>query len=318
MLGARAGRRGAGRPGAGDAARPPDLGRRRRALPGPARGARARRGRAPTRRRSTPSRRRPARWSQAMEDAGWDAGRRRRRGRRRLGRSGRSRGVLRLRRRPRSCPGWPRTTDELDRACCTRSTAASSRPGPSGSPLRGLVNVLPTGRNFYSVDPKAVPSRLAWETGQAMADSLLDALPRRHRRATRASVGLSVWGTSRDAHLRRRHRRGARAARRPPGLGRGVPPGHRPRGRSRSPSSAGRASTSPCGSRGFFRDAFPHVVDHARRRRAAGRRRSTSRTSRTTSARTPGPTWPSTATSGGPPPGSSAPSRAPTAPGCCR
>ena len=46
--------------------------------------------------------------------------------------------------------------------------------GPSGSPLRGLVNVLPTGRNFYSVDPKAIPSRLAWETGQAMADSLLD------------------------------------------------------------------------------------------------------------------------------------------------
>ena len=46
--------------------------------------------------------------------------------------------------------------------------------GPSGSPLRGLVNVLPTGRNFYSVDPKAVPSRLAWETGVAMADSLLD------------------------------------------------------------------------------------------------------------------------------------------------
>ena len=45
--------------------------------------------------------------------------------------------------------------------------------GPSGSPLRGLVNVLPTGRNFYSVDPRAIPSRLAWDTGQAMADSLL-------------------------------------------------------------------------------------------------------------------------------------------------
>ncbi len=45
--------------------------------------------------------------------------------------------------------------------------------GPSGSPLRGLVNVLPTGRNFYSVDPKAVPSRLAWEAGVALADSLL-------------------------------------------------------------------------------------------------------------------------------------------------
>jgi cobaltochelatase CobN len=67
--------------------------------------------------------------------------------------------------------------------------------GPSGSPLRGLINVLPTGRNFYTVDPKAIPSRLAWETGQALADSLL----RRYREDTGAwprSVGLSVWGTS--------------------------------------------------------------------------------------------------------------------------
>ena len=67
--------------------------------------------------------------------------------------------------------------------------------GPSGSPLRGLVNVLPTGRNFYSVDPKAIPSRLAYQTGQAMAESLLQ----RHREETGEyppSVGLSVWGTS--------------------------------------------------------------------------------------------------------------------------
>ena len=67
--------------------------------------------------------------------------------------------------------------------------------GPSGSPLRGLVNVLPTGRNFYSVDPRAVPSRLAWETGQAMADSLLE----RYVADTGGypeSVGLSIWGTA--------------------------------------------------------------------------------------------------------------------------
>jgi len=67
--------------------------------------------------------------------------------------------------------------------------------GPSGSPLRGLINVLPTGRNFYSVDPKAVPSRLAYDTGQAMADSLIE----RYRTDTGdypRSVGLSVWGTS--------------------------------------------------------------------------------------------------------------------------
>jgi cobaltochelatase CobN len=67
--------------------------------------------------------------------------------------------------------------------------------GPSGSPLRGLVNVLPTGRNFYSVDPKAIPSRLAYQTGSAMAESLLQ----RYRAETGAlptSVGLSAWGTS--------------------------------------------------------------------------------------------------------------------------
>ena len=67
--------------------------------------------------------------------------------------------------------------------------------GPSGSPLRGLVNVLPTGRNFYSVDPKAMPSKLAWETGVAMADSLLERYRCDHGDWPR-SVGLSVWGTS--------------------------------------------------------------------------------------------------------------------------
>jgi cobaltochelatase CobN len=81
--------------------------------------------------------------------------------------------------------------DEILRALDGRFIAA----GPSGSPLRGLVNVLPTGRNFYSVDPKAVPSRLAWETGTAMADSLLERYRKDHGNWPR-SVGLSVWGTS--------------------------------------------------------------------------------------------------------------------------
>ncbi|MEW2358736.1 cobaltochelatase subunit CobN [Spirillospora sp. NPDC029432] len=67
--------------------------------------------------------------------------------------------------------------------------------GPSGSPTRGLVNVLPTGRNFYSVDPKAIPSRNSWDVGVALADSLIA----RHLDDTGeypSSVGLTVWGTS--------------------------------------------------------------------------------------------------------------------------
>ena len=86
------------------------------------------------------------------------------------------------------------TTGEID-AVLHALDGGYTPAGPSGSPLRGLVNVLPTGRNFYSVDPKAIPSRLAWETGQAMADSLLQ----RHLDDTGEwprSIGLSVWGTS--------------------------------------------------------------------------------------------------------------------------
>ncbi|MYS39511.1 cobaltochelatase CobN [Streptomyces sp. KhCrAH-43] len=86
------------------------------------------------------------------------------------------------------------TTDELDH--CVHALNGGFVPaGPSGSPLRGLVNVLPTGRNFYSVDPKAVPSRLAWETGQALADSLLNRY-REDNGDWPVSVGLSLWGTS--------------------------------------------------------------------------------------------------------------------------
>ncbi|MER7559235.1 cobaltochelatase subunit CobN [Nocardioides sp. NPDC126508] len=91
-------------------------------------------------------------------------------------------------------PRLARTTDELS-AVLHALDGGFVPAGPSGSPLRGLVNVLPTGRNFYTVDPRAVPSRLAWQTGQAMADSLLQ----RYLDETGdypTSVGLSVWGTS--------------------------------------------------------------------------------------------------------------------------
>ncbi|WP_433226141.1 cobaltochelatase subunit CobN [Actinomadura formosensis] len=91
-------------------------------------------------------------------------------------------------------PRLARTSDELDHVLHALD-GGYIPAGPSGSPLRGLVNVLPTGRNFYSVDPRAVPSRLAWETGQAMAGSLLERYRADHGEWPR-SVGLSVWGTS--------------------------------------------------------------------------------------------------------------------------
>ncbi len=48
--------------------------------------------------------------------------------------------------------------------------------GPSGSPYRGRTDVLPTGRNLYTTDPRSVPSRAAYRQGEALADELI----RRH------------------------------------------------------------------------------------------------------------------------------------------
>jgi len=94
----------------------------------------------------------------------------------------------------RLVPALARTTDELTNL----AAALDGRhvpPGPSGAPTRGMAHVLPTGRNFYSVDPKAVPSRLAWEVGWALAQAACE----RHlaeRGRWPETVGLVIWGTS--------------------------------------------------------------------------------------------------------------------------
>jgi cobaltochelatase CobN len=58
-----------------------------------------------------------------------------------------------------------------------------------------MAHVLPTGRNFYAIDPRCMPSHSAWRVGQQLADQLVE----RHLRETGVyprRVGLSIWGTS--------------------------------------------------------------------------------------------------------------------------
>ena len=69
-------------------------------------------------------------------------------------------------------PRLDATTDELkyfDRGIDARFVA----PGPSGAPSRGNATILPTGRNFFMIDPTTIPSRSAWETGKRLGDQLL-------------------------------------------------------------------------------------------------------------------------------------------------
>jgi cobaltochelatase CobN len=91
-------------------------------------------------------------------------------------------------------PAIRQTTDEI--ASLLRGLEGRFiQPGPSGAPTRGMANVLPTGRNFYSVDPKTLPSPAAWEIGRQLGNALLDKYLAEEGRYPE-SVGIVVWGTS--------------------------------------------------------------------------------------------------------------------------
>ena len=109
--------------------------------------------------------------------------------------------------RGRPAPGWARTRAVLD--AVERRAAPGGRrlrrgselrgllagldgrrvaPGPSGAPTRGRPEVLPTGRNFYSVDCRAVPTPAAWQLGWRSADA-----GRRAATCSATATGRAGW-----------------------------------------------------------------------------------------------------------------------------
>ena len=68
-------------------------------------------------------------------------------------------------------------------------------PGPSGAPTRGRIDVLPTGRNFYSIDPRVIPTQTSWKCGQRLADELLERYRADHGDWPK-TLALVIWGTS--------------------------------------------------------------------------------------------------------------------------
>jgi cobaltochelatase CobN len=115
--------------------------------------------------------------------------------------------------RPELARDWPHTLQVLTRieqqiapsldACGPQELLQFSRalqgrfvpPGPSGSPSRGRCDTLPTGRNFYTVDTRAIPTQTAWALGQQSAQRLLERYLQEHGEYPQA-IGLSVWGTA--------------------------------------------------------------------------------------------------------------------------
>jgi cobaltochelatase CobN len=131
-------------------------------------------------------------------------------------------------------------------------------PGPSGAPTRGMAHVLPTGRNFYAVDPRALPSLASWQVGQGLADDLIRRFQREEGKYP-ASVGISIWGTSAmrtagDDIAQVLALLGVRP--------RWQPENRRVVGIEVIPlAELGRPRVDVvCRISGFFRDAFPHLI----------------------------------------------------------
>ncbi|SEV88029.1 cobaltochelatase subunit CobN [Natrinema salifodinae] len=80
----------------------------------------------------------------------------------------------------------PRTADAL--------SGEYVPPGGSGAPTRGGVDLLPTARNFYTLDPRKVPAKPAWQVGREVAEGVLE----RHRSENGEypeEIGVVAWGT---------------------------------------------------------------------------------------------------------------------------
>ena len=65
-------------------------------------------------------------------------------------------------------------------------------PGPSGSILRGKIDVLPTGRNFYAVDPMRIPTPAAWRVGVKLANKLIEEYKNKYGKYPE-TIGIVEW-----------------------------------------------------------------------------------------------------------------------------
>ncbi|MCL2031989.1 MAG: cobaltochelatase subunit CobN [Methanomassiliicoccaceae archaeon] len=90
-------------------------------------------------------------------------------------------------------PSINRMTDETDNFVIGIS-GQYVPPGPSGAPTRGNAHLLPTGTNFYSIDPDAIPSEASWRVGKQMAEDMVNRYVEDNGNYPE-NVGIVVWAT---------------------------------------------------------------------------------------------------------------------------
>lgn len=91
-------------------------------------------------------------------------------------------------------PSLLKTTLEMENSLLALSGKYID-PSPSGAPTSGGADLLPTGRNFYSVDPRTLPTKVAWEIGKQMAEDVINKFIAEEGHYPE-SVGIILWATS--------------------------------------------------------------------------------------------------------------------------
>jgi cobaltochelatase CobN len=92
-------------------------------------------------------------------------------------------------------PSW-RASAEAERAALLAALGGKRvAPGPAGSPTRGRRDVLPTGRNLFTADPRTLPTPTAMDLGRLAADEVVRAHLQTHGELPRAVV-IDLWGSA--------------------------------------------------------------------------------------------------------------------------
>ena len=92
-------------------------------------------------------------------------------------------------------PLWQASAEAERTALLAALDGRRVAPGPAGSPMRGRRDVLPTGRNLFTADPRTLPTPTAMDLGRLAADEVLRAHLQTHGEAPR-SVVIDLWGSA--------------------------------------------------------------------------------------------------------------------------
>jgi len=92
-------------------------------------------------------------------------------------------------------PAWLACADAERDALLTALDGKRVKPGPAGAPSRGRRDVLPTGRNLFTADPRVLPTPTAMELGGRAAAEVIRAYMQEHGEMPRALV-IDLWGSA--------------------------------------------------------------------------------------------------------------------------